>query len=193
MASIKQKELIKEYFENNPSREIEHAEVVDWLTSEYKKRTGKIFRDPDRGIRSLHQEGLLIKIKKGVYKYDPNLINESALHDFTKKQKNKILRRDGYKCVVCGQGRAEGIELQVDHIKAKDKGGEATISNGQTLCATHNFRKKNYEQTESGKKMFILLYEKAKKAGDSKVMDFCKEILTVYEDADMNGHIKWTK
>ena len=46
----------------------------------------------------------------------------------------------------------DGVELQVDHIKPKDKGGKATFENGQTLCATHNFRKKNYRQTETGKK-----------------------------------------
>lgn len=50
-----QKNLILEYFQNNPDRPIEHPEVVDWATTEYKKRTSKIFRDLDRAIRLLHQ------------------------------------------------------------------------------------------------------------------------------------------
>jgi len=39
------------FFKNNPNREIFYPEVVGWATEEYKKRTGKIFRGPDRGIR----------------------------------------------------------------------------------------------------------------------------------------------
>jgi len=182
-----------EYYENNPGRNIPHAEVVDWVVAEYKKRTGKMFRDPDRAIRLLHQSGLLIKMKKGVYKYDPDSVSEVALQEFTPQQKETILKRDGYRCVVCGLGEADGVELQVDHIKPKDKGGKAEIINGQVLCSTHNFRKKNYERTETGKKMFIRLYEQAKALGDEKLMDFCKQVLEVYERNNVNGHIKWNK
>ena len=35
-----QEEIIKEYFIANPNRDIKHPEVVDWVTEEYKKRTG---------------------------------------------------------------------------------------------------------------------------------------------------------
>lgn len=193
MSAITQKEIVMEYYENNPGRDIPHAEVVDWVVAEYKKRTGKAFRDPDRAIRLLHQSGLLIKMEKGVYKYDPNSVREVALQEFTPKQKTAILKRDGYRCVVCGLGEADGVELQVDHIKPKDKGGKAEIINGQTLCSKHNFRKKNYKQTETGKKMFIRLYERAKALDDVKLMDFCKQVLEVYEKNDVNGHIVWNK
>ena len=43
-------------------------------------------------------------------------------------------------------GKKDGVELHIDHIKPKDFGGEATIENGQTLCAQHNFIKKNLKQ-----------------------------------------------
>lgn len=188
-----QKEILIEFFENNPNRNIEHPEVVDWVTSEYKKRTGEVFRDPDRGIRSLAQSGFLIKIKKGIYKYDPELVKKRDLEDFTQKQKNEILKRDGYKCVICGRGKAEGVELHVDHIKPKDFGGEATIENGQTLCSQHNFLKKNFKQTETGKKMFIRLYELAKKEGNSELLEFSSKILEVFEANNVNGHIVWKK
>lgn len=150
--SITQKELLIEFFKNNPNRNIEHPEVVDWVTQEYKNRTGLVFRDPDRGIRKLHQSGFLIKVKKGVYRYEPELEQNKELEDFTEKQKSEILKRDGYKCVICGKGKEDGVELHVDHIKPKDYGGKATIENGQTLCSQHNFLKKNLKQTETGKK-----------------------------------------
>jgi len=188
-----QSEIIMEYFKNNPKRDIKHPEVVDWAVAEYEKRTGKKFRDPDRQIRQCHQEGLLIKVKKGVYKYDPDLIEKRELEDFTKQQKQEILQRDNYRCVICGRGQNEGLELHVDHIKPKDKGGKATIENGQTLCSIHNFRKKNYQQTETGKKMFIRLYEMAKSIEDLETMNFCSEILEVFEKNNINGHIEWKK
>jgi len=193
MKKITQSEIVMEYFKNNPLRDIKHPEVVDWVVQEYKKRTGEIFRDPDRQIRKLHQQGLLIKVAKGIYRYDPNLVQNKDLRDFSDKQKKEILARDGYRCVMCGRGLKDGVELHVDHIKPKDQGGEATIENGQTLCSIHNFQKKNYNQTETGKKMFIRLYEKAKSINDTQTMNFCTEILEVFERNNINGHIEWKK
>ncbi|HMV46014.1 MAG TPA: HNH endonuclease [Leptospiraceae bacterium] len=191
--NLSQKELIKEFFIKNPMRDIKHPEVVDWVVKEWKKRTGEVFRDPDRGIRSLAQSGFLIKVAKGIYRYDPNFVYERELEDFTPAQKKEILDRDGYKCVICGKGKNDGVELHVDHIKPKDFGGEAKIENGQTLCAQHNFMKKNYKQTETGKKMFIRLYELAKKEKNKELIKFCTEILTVFEKNNINGHIEWKK
>jgi hypothetical protein len=55
--TLVQLNIIKEYFEMYPDVEIHTKDVVDWVTSTYLDRTGKIFRDPDRGIRSLYQRG----------------------------------------------------------------------------------------------------------------------------------------
>lgn len=190
---LSQTELVKEFFINNPLRDIQHPEVVDWVVAEWKKQTGEVFRDPDRAIRSLAQRGFLIKVAKGIYRYDPEYVHNRELEDFTAAQKAQILERDGYKCVICGRGKQEGMELHVDHIKAKDFGGEATIENGQTLCTQHNFLKKNFKQTETGKKMFIRLYELAKGQKDENLQKFCAEILEVFEKNDINGHIEWKK
>ncbi len=186
-----QLDLIMEYFKNNPNREIKHAEIVDWLNVEWEKRTGRKFRDPDRGIRSLAQSGRLVKVSKGIYKYDPTMEHHRELEDFTPKQKEEILKRDGYKCVICGKGVEDGVELQIDHIKSKDSGGKATIENGQTLCGKHNYMKKNLNQTETGKKMFIRLYELAQKDGNNELESFCAEILAVFKKHNINGHIEW--
>ena len=188
-----QLDLIMEFFKNNPKRDIQHPEVVDWVVAEYRKRTGRVFRDPDRGIRRLHQDGLLIKIGKGVYRYDPSIAKKRELEDFTEAQKEEIMKRDNYRCVICGRGLADGVELQIDHIKPKDKGGKAEIENGQTLCAQHNFQKKNYKQTESGKRYFIRSYEADKKNNDKALQDFCTQILEVYERNNVNGHINWRR
>ncbi len=190
---ITQESLIKEFYINNPNRDIPHKEIVDWVVEEWKKRTGEVFRDSDRAIRKLSQNGFLIKISKGVYKYDPTLQSQRLLEDFTSNQKKFILERDGYKCVICGRGRENGIELHIDHIKPKEFGGQATVENGQTLCAQHNFQKKTLKQTETGKKMFIRLYELAKIEGNQELIKFCTDILETFEMHNINGHIEWRK
>lgn len=188
-----QESLVMEYFKKNPKREIKHPEIVDWVVAEWKKRTGKVFRDPDRAIRKLAQQGQLIKISKGIYKYDSDFVKNRELEDFTSAQKEEIFKRDNYRCVICGRGRADGVEIQADHIKPKELGGKAEIENGQTLCAQHNFQKKYYKQTETGKRMFIRLYELAKKNKDKQLLKFCEDVLEVYEKDDINGHIIWKK
>jgi len=188
-----QQDIIIEFFKNNPDRDIRHPEVVDWVTDTYKKRTGDVFRDPDRSIRKLSQSGFLIKVAKGIYKYDPKKAYKRDLEDFTASQKKEILKKDNYTCVICGRGKKDGVELHVDHIKPKDFGGEATIENGQTLCSQHNFIKKNLKQTETGKKMFIRLYELAKSENNSELIKFCVDVLETYEKHNINGHIEWKK
>ena len=67
------------------------------------------------------------------------------------------------------------------------------MSNGQTLCSIHNFRKKNYKQTETGKRMFIRLYDLAKSLGDEETMRFCQEVLETFERHHLNDHIEWKR
>ena len=191
--SITQLELLMEYFKENPNRDIPHPEIVDWATNEWTKRTGEVFRDPDRGIRRLHQDGYLIKVRKGIYHYDPVKANQKILEAFSTTQKAEILKRDGYRCVICGRGEKEGMDLHIDHIKPKDLGGKAIIANGQTLCSQHNFIKKNLNQTETGKKMFIRLYNLAKREKNKVLEGFCADVLQTYEDHNINSHIKWEK
>lgn len=189
--NITQESLLLEYYKQNPNRDISHPEIVDWVIEEYRNRTGKVFRDPDRGIRKLHQNGYLVKVAKGIYRYDPDMVKERDLEDFNPAVKEAIFKRDGYKCVVCRRGREEGEELHADHIKPKDKGGRPTLENGQTLCGQHNYLKKNYNQTETGKRFFIRLYESAKNAGDEELVKFCTEVLEVYDRNNIDSHIEF--
>lgn len=187
------KDLLIEYFKAHPREDMPHGPVVDWVEARYKRLYKKKPRDTWRSIRNLHEVGFLIKVKKGIYRYDPDAVQIRELDEFTLEQKEKILKRDGYKCVICGRGKKEGVELHVDHIKPKYLGGKATIENGQTLCAQHNFIKKSLKQTETGKKMFIRLYELAKKEKNEDLKKFCADVLETYERYDINGHIIWKR
>lgn len=186
-------DLVMEYFESHPYQDLQHGPVVDWVEEQYVKLYRKKPRDTWRAIRYLHERGLLIKVSKGIYRYEPDKIQLNEPNDFTEEQKNAIMQRDGYKCVICGRGLQDGVELHVDHIRPRYLGGQSVIENGQTLCAQHNFMKKTLRQTETGKKMFIRLYELAKKEGNEELVKFCSEILEIYERHNINSHIVWNR
>ena len=91
---------------------------------------------------------------------------------------------------MCRQGREVGVEICEDHKKPKDKGRDNSVDNGQTLCTEHNLIKKNYSQTEAGKKYFIKIYKQAIANNDDKMVKFCKDVFDVYDKHKINGHIK---
>lgn len=132
-------------------------------------------------------------MRKGIYRYDPKAVKQKELDDFTTEQKENIIKRDCYKCAVCGKGKKEGVELHIDHIKPKYLGGKSVLENGQVLCAQHNFIKKTLNKTETGKKMFIRLYELAKSEQNRELEKFCAEILEIYEKHKINSHIVWKR
>lgn len=182
-------DLIMEYFKKHPKQDLEHGPVVDWVEEQYLKLYGKKPRDTWRGIRRLHQEGILIKVRKGIYQYNPNMIQRKELYEFPPEVKEEIFKRDGYKCVVCGRGIKDGVEICADHLIPLDSEGPNTVKNGQTLCSEHNILKKNYSQTEAGKRYFIKLYEQAVSHGDKRMIKFCDQVFDVYNKHHINTHI----
>jgi hypothetical protein len=181
--------LVLEYFKNHPQQDLTHAPVVDWVEQQSLAAGGRKPRDTWRTIRKLSQEGILIKVNKGVYRYDPDSVKDITLFDFPPQIKEMIFKRDNYKCVICGLGKKDGVEICADHIIPLDKGGKNIVENGQTLCTKHNLIKKNYSQTEAGKRFFIKIYEKASELGDVKMMKFCGGIFDIYDKYEVDLHI----
>lgn len=68
---------------------------------------------------------------------------------FSEKVRQQIFKRDGYKCLQCGTTE----KLEADHIKPREKGGESTLENGQTLCRSCNASKSNKISDETLNKL----------------------------------------
>lgn len=49
-----------------------------------------------------------------------------------------VMRRDDFRCRLCGRSARDGVELEVDHIVPISKGGSSIESNLQTLCRDCN-------------------------------------------------------
>lgn len=111
--------------------------------------------------------------------------------DFSPVQIGEILSRGEYRCAVCGAPQEEGVELQVNHIKPRSRGGTSSVENGQALCAAHSRGKKSCDQTDSGRRMFANLRKLASKQNDQAMLDFVDDALRVYEEHGINDRIEW--
>jgi hypothetical protein len=175
-----------EYFLERPNQDVHHDDVVPWIEGMCHKRLGTVCKDPDRAIRKLHDMGLLIKVSKGIYRFEPDAVAANVLDDFDESMREAVKKRDEYRCVVCGLGEKDGVELQVDHITPRSKGGKAVIDNAQTLCGSHNYRKNKLSQLELGDRMFRRLRSHARSSQTenpeaARIITFCNEVLAIYK------------
>ena len=84
---------------------------------------------------------LLFKVKQAKDKQN----NWYERKPFTKSTRYKIMRRDDFKCVLCGRSprNTENLTLHIDHIFPVSKGGSNKMSNLRTLCRDCNLGKGN--------------------------------------------------
>ena len=59
----------------------------------------------------------------------------------TPKLRYDVMKRDGFKCALCGSSVDDGVQLHVDHIFPVSKGGKTELSNLRTLCDRCNMGK----------------------------------------------------
>lgn len=67
--------------------------------------------------------------------YQRRMMSDSLRYD--------VMKRDGFRCVLCGATAQDGVKLHVDHIIPVSKGGKTTMSNLRTLCEQCNMGKRN--------------------------------------------------
>ena len=81
----------------------------------------------------------------GIDRYFADAQNKAAIqHErslMTPKLRYQVLRRDGFRCCICGASSRDGVKLHVDHIKPVSKGGKTEIRNLRTLCDRCNLGK----------------------------------------------------
>ena len=67
--------------------------------------------------------------------YQRSLMNSSLRYD--------VMKRDGFRCVICGRTQEDGIKLHVDHIVPISRGGRTEMGNLRTLCEDCNLGKRD--------------------------------------------------
>lgn len=79
--------------------------------------------------------GYLGPEKDGEEHREPPAVFRTAIPS---KMRFFVLRRDGYRCRLCGMTADDGVTLECDHIIAAAKGGKTEIPNLWTLCRPCN-------------------------------------------------------
>ena len=107
-------------------------------------------------MRIANTDQLKKLIEKNDFSYQIDIDKKKLIYDITiswnKKsnpERNKltaglrydILKRDNFKCQICGRSAEDGVKLHVDHIIPICKGGKTTWDNLRTLCQDCNLGK----------------------------------------------------
>ena len=168
---LKYNEYLNRYSELKRYITLEEAEKLKLRMKDYEKYQNRIFENGK--IFKVIEFEIIIYVNyssaKGKVKdraYKKYGINEytNILHEYLDlKEQNKlfeinsrverakmseslrydILKRDNYKCQICGASAKDGAKLQVDHIIPVSKGGKTEPNNLQTLCSRCNVGKSN--------------------------------------------------
>jgi hypothetical protein len=76
---------------------------------------------------------------------DDQIIDKTPREAIPKSKRFEILKRDGYRCQLCGASQANGATLHVDHKKPLASCGTYDDANLWTLCDTCNLGKSTRE------------------------------------------------
>ena len=90
-------------------------------------------------VVNAYNEYLRLKKQKQEYSYKVRA-ERAKMNDSLRYE---ILKRDGFRCQICGATAKEGAKLQVDHIVPVSKNGKTVASNLRTLCERCNLGKSN--------------------------------------------------
>lgn len=107
-------------------------------TAEYVSPKGKTSSTRTADFNVKQMEAIGKQYKRNVdfqasKAYQRSLMTDSMRYD--------IMKRDNFRCVLCGRTAKEGVKLHVDHILPVAKGGKTVPENLRTLCDQCNLGK----------------------------------------------------
>ena len=108
---------------------------LSYSTPKGKYEYSRTLRTDYQGLSEAYKEIGKRNAAKIARELERSKLNASLRYD--------VLRRDGFKCTICGATQAEGAKLHVDHIIPVSKGGKTELRNLRTLCDLCNLGKSN--------------------------------------------------
>jgi hypothetical protein len=173
---ISQEDFVREWFRLNPDRDIPHLESKPLIEEAWLESTGSRIEDVDRAIRKLSEAGELVKIRKGVYRFNSTPLPGSSKLEFSEFTRQATLERDSFCCAICKETADHRRNLHVIPITPFDFGGLAVLSNARTVCSFHKVAlellDKNGDISSTKVRNVIdrILYEKATVLGNGLVL-----------------------
>lgn len=106
------------------------AEYVSPKGQNHASRTADYTLKQMKAISEQYQANVDFQASKA---YQRKLMTDSLRYD--------IMKRDNFRCVLCGRSAQEGVKLHVDHIVPVARGGKTVPENLRTLCDQCNLGK----------------------------------------------------
>ena len=194
MGKVKTKQsYILDFFKQHSNQTFKLQDISQAVQEEYSKDYPDSNIYSNRSIRDLAKRGYIEELggyinkpQRGEYQLIKGKKPKIPRSPFSQKTKEKILKRDNYKCQMCGIPDSKGNPIAVDHLLAEDNGGEGIVENGITLCTQCNNTKSNLDVTSFGKKVFKQYLKISKDKNDQPTIDFLEELLDVFNRNDRN-------
>ncbi len=117
------------HFDNNPTF------IFNFY---YRSPAGKKYLEKEYKVDIAFINKTLKELENGKLEKKRRELERSLM---TASLRYEILKRDNFKCVLCGASKNDGIKLHVDHIVPISKGGKTIKSNLRTLCEDCNIGK----------------------------------------------------
>ena len=121
------------------------AQILDWIFHYFARLSHAELADMILAINYiLHPRKNYCSFGKEKYADGLTLLNKWLALAKPKRQPIKpslrfeILKRDGYRCQMCGVTAKDGATLEIDHIHPVSKGGTNNPDNLQVLCRDCN-------------------------------------------------------
>jgi len=178
---ISQTEFVLAYFKDRPKYALHYDDWADELASQYQRLTGRRAYHFRSVVRRLAGQGNPLKIRSGVYMYDPDYVAKPLASRFTAAQNRQIRARDEYRCVVCGYGPAEGAMLYVNFL-FPDLKDRARIENGATFCNRHRLDRKGRSVWDVALAGLSQLIEFAEENPNSNMKCFAEDLRKVQKE-----------
>lgn len=122
-------EIKLDYYKSDPVWRVVCCYISPQARNSYKRVKDYSLADIDELIQiSLKEEK-----RKDTMEYQRSLVTPTLRYE--------VMRRDRFRCCICGRNVQDGVVLHVDHIKPVSKGGKTELSNLRTLCSTCNWGK----------------------------------------------------
>ena len=116
----------------------------------------------DRVIKTVSREftvPMVLRLKKFI-----NVLYKRKIH----WKNSNVFIRDDFTCVYCGKQNLNGMDLTIDHVIPKSKGGKNTYENTVTACRGCNNYKGNKTLQEAG----MFFYKSGYKPHHPNFMEF---------------------
>lgn len=120
------------------------TDIAIKVTLQYVSPKGKVniskadtfnYKDLARIVDSVSTKRMDKETYQRISKVERGFLSDGMRYD--------VLKRDNFKCVLCGMSSKDGAILHVDHIIPISKGGKTEMNNLRTLCEKCNIGKSN--------------------------------------------------